>query len=206
MDKKKINSRQMSALDTKKRIYDTANRLFRAKGFQRVSVDTIVETAKVSKGSFYVHFESKDALLVSLIGDYVNEIDLDYKNYILSLDMTSASDILMSLVGKIADVLTHSIGYDHMNTLYRVQLERTINMDAISGYNRDIYKMFNDILQKGVEQDEFITEIPVDILSRHLMIAFRGLTYEWCIRHPDFDLKEQALKHFEIFLKGIKKH
>jgi hypothetical protein len=32
----------------------------------------------------------------------------------------------------------------------------------------------------------------------------RGLTYEWCMRYPDFDLKSQAITHFEVLLMGIK--
>jgi hypothetical protein len=37
------------------------------------------------------------------------------------------------------------------------------------------------------------------------MMAIRGITYEWCIRYPDFDYKEEALRHFEILLAGIRK-
>lgn len=72
-------------------------------------------------------------------------------------------------------------------------------------YNREIYKLFSDIISKGIQQGEFKTDIPADILTKHFIMAMRGITYEWCIRYPDFDLKEQALKHFEILLSGIKK-
>ena len=39
-----------------------------------VSVDSIVKKAGVSKGSFYVHYESKAALVYVLIKDYVGEL------------------------------------------------------------------------------------------------------------------------------------
>jgi len=206
MKKEIISNRKTKALETKKKIYESANQLFKKYGIEKVSVDSIVEMAGVSKGAFYVHFESKDSLTAALINDFVNKLDLDYKSYLESFSANvMASDVLISLIGKIADIITCTIGYDHMKTVYKVQITKTINTDAIMNYNRELYKIFSDIISKGVQQEEFKTEIPVDTLTKHCIMAIRGLTYEWCIRHPDFDLKEQALKHFEILLTGIKK-
>jgi len=206
VNNEKISNRKAKAIQTKKRIYETADRLFGKYGLENVSVDSIVEMAGVSKGTFYVHFDSKDSLAAAWINEFVNEVDLDYKSHIESFDTkTPASDILVSLIGKIADVLNYSIGYNHMKTLYKLQLTKTINTDNVMGYNRELYKIFNDIISRGVQRGEFITDIPVDTLTKHCVMAIRGLSYEWCIRQPDFDLKEQALKHFEILLSGIKK-
>jgi hypothetical protein len=91
-----------------------------------------------------------------------------------------------------------------MKFVYRVQLSKTINTGSVMGYNRELYKIFSDIIDKGVQQGEFRKDISVDTLTKHYLIAHRGLTYEWCIRHPNFDLKEQAIRHFEILLNGIK--
>ena len=206
MEKDKTSNRKAKAVETKKKIYETAELLFRKNGFDSVSVDSIVEMAGVSKGTFYVHFNSKDSLIAALINDFVYELDLDYKSYLESFsDDTAASDILISLIGKIADIITCTIGYDHMKTVYQVQITKTINTDSILGYNRELYTIFSDIISKGVQQGEFKTEMPVDTLTKHCIMAIRGLTYEWCIRYPDFDLKEQSLTHFELLLTGIKK-
>ena len=44
----------------------------------------------------------------------------------------------------------------------------------------------------------------MDALTRHLIVAMRGITYEWCVRYPDFNLKEQALAHFQLLLEGLR--
>ncbi|MEL7564539.1 MAG: TetR family transcriptional regulator [Dehalobacterium sp.] len=204
MKKAKINQRKINANETKKKIYETAHQLFKEYGFENVSVDSIVEMAGVSKGTFYVHFDSKDALIVSLINDYVNEVDLDYKSHIESFPAeTATSDIIISLVGKIADIITGTIGHKNMKNLYKAQITKTINTDSVISYNRELYKIFSNILSKGIVQGEFKTQLPVDTLTKHCIIALRGLTYEWCIRYPDFELKEQAVKHFQVLLNGI---
>lgn len=75
-----------------------------------------------------MHFDSKNSLIAALIADFVDELDLDYKSYLESFPAgTMTSDMLILLVGKIADIITCSIGYDHIRTVYEVQLTRTIN-------------------------------------------------------------------------------
>lgn len=206
MEIEKRSRRKARAIETRDKIRKSADQLFKEYGIDNVSVDSIVEMARVSKGAFYVHFDSKDSLAAELISEFVNKMDLDYKSYLISSSAgTSASDILTSLIGKIADTITCNIGYGHIKTLYKIQITKAINTETVISYNRDLYKMFSAIISKGIQQGEFRTALPVDILARHCIMAYRGLIYEWCMRYPDFNLKEQALKHFEIMLTGIKK-
>jgi len=52
---------------TRKQILDAAYKLFRRQGYSRVSIDEIATTAKITKKTLYYHFESKDALLASVL-------------------------------------------------------------------------------------------------------------------------------------------
>lgn len=189
---------------TKRKLFESAARLFGQYDFDDVTVDAIVETAGVSKGTFYIYFESKDALIAAFLSDYVSGVDADYKAYLDSLPKgTKSSEMLLSLIAKIADVLIATIGCHRMSIVYKVQLTKAVNMEAVKGYNRQLYQMFSDVLEQGLKRGEFHIELPLDALTRHFVMAIRGLSYEWCIRYPDFDLKEQALEHFKILLKGI---
>lgn len=205
LNNEKTGKRKQKALETKKKIYASAEHLFRQYGFERVTVDSIVEEAGVAKGSFYVHFDSKNALIAALLFDNVNKIDLGYRLKMKSLPAgLSASDKLNSFAGSIADTITGSIGYDIIKIIYEVYISRVVNTDPILDYNRDLYIIFNKIIQQGKEQAEFKTELNTDSIVNHCIMAIRGLTYEWCIRYPDFNLKEQVLQHFELLLMGIK--
>ena len=206
MEDKKTSKRKEQAAKTKQKLYNSAEKLFRIHDFTEVSVDNIVEEACVSKGTFYVYFESKDALIASFISEYATRLDLNYKTFLdtLPADMY-ASDMCITMIEKISDILTNTIGYDIMQKVYQLQLTSVVNMDAIKGYSRELYIIFNDILDYGIRRGEFGSDLHVETLSRHFVMAIRGLCYEWCIRYPDFQLKDEAVTHFKLLLNGIKK-
>ena len=205
MKNEKYSKRKIQADETKNKIYETARELFVRLGYDNVSVDSIVEAAGMSKGTFYVYFKSKDMLAAEIFNEYSKKADTDYKSFLDSISAKApASDTLILIVGKTTDFII-SRGYENMKVLYRSHISKTIDTTTVTSYNRDLYKMFADILENGVRQGEFRTDISVDTLAHHLVMAIRGLTYEWCIRYPDFDLKKQCLEHFELLLNGIKK-
>lgn len=205
MQQKAGTSRKEKAVQTKNKIYTSAEQLFGKHGFEAVNVDDIVKHAGVAKGSFYVHFESKDALIVTLINDYVKKVDTDYKTYLESLpsDMPP-QEVFLSLIGRIADVIAESIGCENMKILYKIQLGKDIPAGAAMNYGRDLYKMFYDIISDGISQRRFHSDLSADETAKHFVMAYRGVVYEWCVRYPEVDLKEQALRHFRILLAGIK--
>jgi AcrR family transcriptional regulator len=65
-----------SAEPTRQRVLDTAYRLFRRKGYSRVSMDEIAAATSVTKRTLYYHFTSKDSLLAAVL-DTQHRLALD---------------------------------------------------------------------------------------------------------------------------------
>lgn len=201
----KINNRtKEQGAETKKRLFECAEKLFQQYDYKDVSVERITKAAGVTKGTFYVHFDSKDALYIALFSTYIESLDMDYTAFLdnLAPDL-SAADTLMTFVGVIIDIMLDKVGYDNLRTIYKLQLTNALDMNTITGYGRKVYKLFNDILDLGIQRGEFKTSLPLDILIKHFVVEIRGLTYEWCLRYPDFNLKEQVQEHFRLLIYGI---
>ncbi len=205
MKKEETRRKKEKGEKTKQKLFTAATMLFNQYGFRGITVDRIVEEAGVAKGTFYIYFESKDALIAAFISDYVRKVDTDYRVILDSFSPdTSSSQILLGLLDKITDTLTEIIGYTSMRTVYQLLLTDDIDVGAVKEYARDLYQIFAVVLERGMERGEFISPLSLHELARHFIMAIRGLTYEWCIRYPDFDLKSQALTHFQMLLNGIK--
>ena len=59
--------RQLRADDTRARLFAAASELFAARGYHGTTVDAIAKRAGVAKGTFFVHFATKDAVITELV-------------------------------------------------------------------------------------------------------------------------------------------
>ena len=56
---------------TRARVFEAAVRLFARQGYAATSVEQITREAGVAKGTFFVHFATKDAVVTQLVRDQV---------------------------------------------------------------------------------------------------------------------------------------
>ena len=70
-------TRSTAKSDTRRKLVETADRLFYAEGIRAVGVDRIVAEAGVAKMSLYHHFASKDELLLAVL-DYRERKVMDF--------------------------------------------------------------------------------------------------------------------------------
>ena len=204
MKENTCDKRKLKGEDTKRRLYAIAEKLFRENDVSDVTIEMITRQAGITKGAFYVHFESKDALVSRLVADYTSHVDTGYKSFLDALpgDMPTG-EVLLALCGKISDTLMNDIGCENMKKVYLLLLNGSPDTQAVKGYDRELYTLFYDILQKGVARGEVTASPAPDILSRCLVTALRGVCLEWCARYPDFDLKENTVTHIRLLLEGI---
>ncbi len=66
---------QLRSIQTRARILQAAAEHFTRFGFEASSVDEICAAAGVSKGAFYHHFSSKQALFLALLEDWVQGLE-----------------------------------------------------------------------------------------------------------------------------------
>jgi AcrR family transcriptional regulator len=60
-------ARELKADDTRKRVFAAAAELFATRGYHDVTVAEIARRARVAKGTFFVHFATKDAVVTELV-------------------------------------------------------------------------------------------------------------------------------------------
>jgi len=63
--------RQAQADDTRARLFAAAAKLFATRGYHETTVDQIAREAGVAKGTFFVHFATKDAVVSELVARQV---------------------------------------------------------------------------------------------------------------------------------------
>jgi TetR/AcrR family transcriptional repressor of nem operon len=86
--------------ETRKRIVQSARRLFNRHGFAGVSIDEIMADAGLTRGGFYNHFDTKEELYAEVVTEVLNcrpaerwpelTIDLDAPSVVLARQIVTA--------------------------------------------------------------------------------------------------------------------
>ncbi len=95
---------------TRREVRDAAKRLFFQKGFIHTSIDEIAREARVSKGTIYLYFQSKDELYLSLMLPALQELGRLFKN--LQEDLTAGrlrdgKDVVLGFFNVFKDVYAY---------------------------------------------------------------------------------------------------
>lgn len=85
----------------RRRLLDTATRLFYAEGIRAVGIDRIIAEAGVAKATFYNHFPSKDDLVLS----YIEEQDRLGREATSALPKQPPRKMIAAILGRISEAV-----------------------------------------------------------------------------------------------------
>jgi AcrR family transcriptional regulator len=144
--------RQRRARDpeaTRQALLDAAIELFGTNGFDATSVQSIVERAEVTKGGFYHHFESKQALLHEIHDRFI-EFHLERMRELLAIPDLPADELLTRLVRDI--LVAGAVRWrDDIEIFYqeRRQLEGE-RYDAVLAKRHEFEHYVIEVVERGV--------------------------------------------------------
>jgi AcrR family transcriptional regulator len=99
--KAKISHSHPEASPARRRLLDTATRLFYEGGIHAVGIDRIIAEAGVAKATFYNHFPSKDELVVS----YIEEQDRLGRAAVAALPKQPPRKMIAAIMGRISEAV-----------------------------------------------------------------------------------------------------
>ena len=96
-----ISHVRLEASPARRRLLDTATRLFYENGIHAVGIDRIIAEAGVAKATFYNHFPSKDELVVA----YIEEQDRLGRAAVAALPKQPPREMIAAIMGRISDAV-----------------------------------------------------------------------------------------------------
>ena len=162
---------QQRSEETRTKITDAAIKLFSTRGFSAASVDDICEEAGISKGAFYHHFESKQALVLALLDGWLQAIDSAIE---ASKDKTAPETFMQMTEAFPYFFETAGEGLPMFLEFWlQASRDKTIWEASIAPYRR-YHKYFTSLIKKGVEEGSFV-EVDPDLTSRMIVATAMGL-------------------------------
>ena len=95
-------TREQSRLETRRRLIAAAHAAIVRGGIGAVSLRAVCEAAGYSQGAFYSNFSSRDALLLALMHDHLNEEVATLQSIVRSAQGESLETVLSTLAARLA--------------------------------------------------------------------------------------------------------
>lgn len=181
----------------RKNIYHSAVELFKEKGFENVKIAHICEALKISTGTFYYYFPSKEAIFLeyaSVADDLMDELSgtIDYANQ---------SERLKKLVMQKVHMFS-VVGQKMSNTCLSAFLKH--NDDSYMDLSRTAYSQFKDAIDAGIASGEFIPTLDSDAFTSQLRYLVCGITLHWASSPQPFDIDKTVEEHLDFIIQTIK--
>jgi len=144
-----------------RRLLEHATKLFAKKGFDRTSVQEIVEAAGVTKGAMYHYFGSKDDLLYEIYARVLREQTRQLESV-----ASSSAPLRERLAAAASDVVVSSIDNLDDNTIF-LQSMHQLSPDkqkAVRAERRKYHERFRGLVEEGQASGEFRTDKPADVV------------------------------------------
>lgn len=175
----KINYRQRQAQNTRRHILAVAVDLFKRDGYDNVSVEDIVRTAQLSRGSFYVHYKNKEDLLA----EYMRAVEgkyLEFYSSQLSTDEYAECDAI-DRIGVFLKFTTKTLAQNGQ-ALLRVYYSYLLRVtDVWATRDRNFFAVMH-LLVSDARRDQLL---PEDLSDEELInlstYVIRGITMEWSV-------------------------
>lgn len=187
---------------TKQEILEAAVSLFAKNGFRNTTISQIAEAARMTKGAFYCHFKSKEAIFCEVVRDVkalwnslIKEIDKEGGALEKLLKML---DIFMELTLKNKDQFI----------IFIVLIAEFIEVDekferVLKDSFDEFFSSVSEILDEGKRAGSVRTDIDSYILAVTLIGAWQGILLQWLLNRNRVSLIDMVniLKRF--ILEGI---
>ncbi len=177
-----------TALCEKRRsqILEAALAVFTRTGMGHARMEDIALEAALSKGTLYLYFESKDALIVQLVEQIFND-------YMQAIEQITAGDgPVAARLCTLADALlahaaTFTESYPVMYEIFAWALREPTVHSIVEGYYQTSREILTSLIHEGIRCGEFRPvdpeEIVLQILALHEGVlqlqAFFGETTDW---------------------------
>jgi len=187
--------------ETRAALMEAATQAFSERGYDATGVAEICRRAGVSKGAFYYHFESKQAIFMALVAAWLSELEQALGPAFPGAG--SASDRLQELSHRFRDVLASQSPRVTLILEFWTQASRNeaIRQTVLTLY-RAFQSFFEGLIQDGIGEGS-LRGLDSAVVSRVVLAIASGLFFQGLLDPEGTDWGALAEESVRILMSGI---
>lgn len=168
----KLSQRQIQGQNSRDKLLDAATRLFHENGYQAVTVNDICEAAQLTKGAFYHHFDSKEALYQHL---YTPQLDTYLASHFSISEDADGKTLLLALADATLS-FSEEIGREMTSLSITVMLNRGTSHLFTEG------RVHTRLLHQALSQSQAGNQLKCEGSEHELMLIYSCLMVGFLVK------------------------
>jgi AcrR family transcriptional regulator len=193
---------QTRSEETRIKLLTVAQALFAQRGYDATGIMDICDTASVSKGAFYHHFPSKQAIFMALLEDWLAQLDV-----LMQAALAAAPNVPEGLVEMAG--LTESV-FEAADKQFPLFLEFWIQASrrpeiwetVVAPYHR-YQARFSSIFDKGIQEGSLNQEVSSTAAARVIIALAMGLLLQALIDPKGANWSQVTQEGVRMLMDGL---
>jgi AcrR family transcriptional regulator len=195
--------KRKDGIQRQEQIMAIALALFADKGYHATSVDDILKTAGIAKGTFYLHFKSKQGLLAMLIDKYFNIII--HSARLMADSMSKPIDELMAFS---IDVARSINNIPEVNQFTKVILAEFMGLDEpfmekINAFIDEGIAMATGYIEKAQASGIVSPQIDPYFTAINIWGGSKEILFRKTVLEDDFDIDKAIISTINFYIFGL---
>lgn len=189
--------RERKKRETRQKIFDGAIRLFKEHGFEATTIDMISEEADVARGTIFLHFPSKEAILANWGYERIQEVEERREEW-------DYGESCKQRVLRIYKIL-NEINIQHCDFM-RVLIESNKHrkgMDSEKNIYFELRELFADLIEDAQEKGRLKKKFNPVVAANMLENIYYNALYDWIRSDGAWPLEEIMEEKVSIVFEGL---
>jgi len=190
-------------MSKKNKICEKAVKLIAKKGYEKTSIDDVIHSCKIAKGTFYYYFKSKEDMFAYCINNkdniFLNNLKEKVKN------IPDATQKLKVVIEDRANYVIENIDLCRIEISELWCKEHKWKNIIISNLDYEYSQMIKDILLEGISKECFNKNIDIDSTALCIANTLTFSSINWLIYYPKRERNDFIKNTQLLFFRSVVK-
>lgn len=188
--------REKKKIETRNKIFEVSGRLFKEKGFEKVTVDEITREAEIAKGTFFNYFPTKAALLREF-GKQKEEMVYN----MVRAELKNSTSTKKKIKNTLVFVARSNEKDKELTKLFVFEYLRHYGYEERN--SRSLNTILQELFENGVKKGEVRSSIDIKRAAENITGIYFSSLMEWLWSNSDYSFSDDISKKIDIVFDGI---